>query len=238
MLEKLHDALWSTDGEIVSFYGFLFPTRSVVARLENGDLWVWSPVKPVPALRAELDRLGPVRHLVSPNKMHQLYLQDWHAAYPKALLWGPQSTIRKRHDLKFSQALQDTAPSEWQPDIDQAWFRGSIVMDEIVFFHRPSQTAIVGDLIAAFSDHFLHEHWSWWRRKVAVINGMTANRSHAPLALDWRLSFICRDRTPARAARAKMLSWPCERVIVAHGECRRSDGHAFLARSLEWLGRE
>jgi hypothetical protein len=50
------------------------------------------------------------------------------------------------------------------------------------------------------------------------------------------LSFINRDRAPARTARAKMLSWPCERVIMAHGECRLSDGHAFLARSLEWLG--
>ncbi len=234
MIEKLHDALWITDGEIVRFYGFLFPTRAVIARLENGDLWIWSPVKLIPALRAELDRLGPVRHLVSPNKMHHLYLQDWLAAYPEAKLWGPQSTIRKRRDLKFCEALQDNAPSEWRPGIDQAWFRGSIAMDEIAFFHRPSRTVIVADLIAAFSDPFLHKHWSWWQRLVATINGMTADKSHAPLALDWRLSYV--NRPLGRAARAKVLSWPCEQVIVAHGECRRSDGHAFLARSLEWLG--
>lgn len=32
-------------------------------------------------------------------------------------------------------------------DIDQAVFRGSIAMDEVVFFHRASRTAIFGDLI-------------------------------------------------------------------------------------------
>jgi hypothetical protein len=52
MLEQLHELLWLAEGEIVSFYGFPYPTRSVVARLESGDLWVWSPIRLVPALRA------------------------------------------------------------------------------------------------------------------------------------------------------------------------------------------
>jgi hypothetical protein len=235
MLEQVHDILWIADGEIVNFWGFPFPTRSVVARLGNGDLWIWSPVKLTSALRAELDRLGPVRHLVSPNKMHHLHLREWNVAYPQALLWGPRSTVRKRSDLAFREPLQDAAPSEWQPDIDQAWFRGSFAMDEVVFFHRPSRAVLVADLIAAFSDRFLSEHWSWWQRPIAAAIGMAADKPHAPLDhLDWQLSFV--NRVPARAARAKVLSWPCERVIMAHGEWRRSDGHAFLESSFSWLG--
>jgi hypothetical protein len=231
MLEKIHDALWLAEGEIVSWYGFPYPTRSVVARLESGGLWVWSPIKLVPDLRAELDRIGPVRHLVSPNKFHHLYLQDWNAAYPQAQLWGPQSTIRKRGELEFREPIRDSAPSEWQPDIDQAWFRGSIAMDEVVFFHRPSRSVIVADLIQAFSDRFIREHWRWWQRRLARIEGIVAEKGLAPL--EWRLSFL--NRAPARAARVKALSWQCERVIMAHGEWRRSDGHAFLERSLDWL---
>jgi len=104
-------------------------------------------------------------------------------------------------------------------------------MDEVVFLHRPSRTAIVADLIQTFSDRFLREHWGWWRF-MAWVGGLTEKQAGAPR--DWRASFI--NRAPARAARAKMLSWPCERVIMAHGEWRRSDGHAFLQRSLAWLG--
>ncbi|MFZ0495427.1 MAG: hypothetical protein WBD78_04750 [Methylocella sp.] len=137
MLEKIHDTLWLAEGEIVSFYGIPYPTRSVIARLADGDLWVWSPITLVQELRTQLDRRGRVAHLVSPNKLHHLYLEDWKAVYPDAELWGPQSTIRRHRGLAFREALRDIPPPEWQSDIDQAWFRGSIVMDEIIFFHPP-----------------------------------------------------------------------------------------------------
>jgi hypothetical protein len=234
MVEQIDEALWIADGEIVSFLGIPFPTRSVIVRLVGGDLWVWSPVRLAPDLRADLDRLGRVRHLVSPNKMHHLYLKDWSKAYPQAQLWGPQSTIRKCSDLKFREALEDHVPSDWGSDIDLAWFRGSRAMDEIVFLHRPSRTVFVADLIAGFSDEFLRAHGGWWQLPLARFLGMMADDYRAPL--DWRLSFLLVDRAPALAARAKILSWGCERVIMAHGEWRRADGHAFLERKLEWLG--
>jgi hypothetical protein len=231
MLEQVHDTLWVAEGEIVSFFGIAYPTRSVIARLENGQLWIWSPVKLTDDLRAEVDRLGSIRHLVSPNKLHHLYLQEWKAAYPEATLWGPQSTIKKCSNLSFHEALKDSPPSEWRSDIDQAWFRGSFAMDEIVFFHRPSATAIIADLIQTFSDSFLREHWGWWRF-LARLDGLTEDQACAPL--EWRLSFI--NRAPARRARDKALSWNCRRVIVAHGEWPRENGNAFLAKSFRWLG--
>jgi hypothetical protein len=219
------------EGEIVSFFGAPYPTRSVIAKLENGDLWVWSPIKLTAALRAAVDDLGPVGHLVSPNKLHHLYLREWKAAYPAARLWGPQSTVRKLPHFKFQQALRDSPPQEWLADIDQAWFRGSFAMDEVVFLHRPSATAIVADLIQTFSDDFLRAHWGWWRF-LARLDGLTQDQACAPL--EWRLSFI--NRAPARRARDKALSWKCKRVIVAHGECAWENGEAVLAKSFRWLG--
>jgi hypothetical protein len=230
VLEQVHDALWVAEGGTVSFFGLPYPTRSAIARLKNGDLWVWSPVKLTAALRTEVDRLGPVRHLVSPNKLHHLYLREWKAAYPEAQLWGPQTTIKKRPDLRFREALRDSPPPEWFTDIDQAWFRGSFAMDEIVFLHRPSATAIVADLIQTFDDNFLRENWGWWRF-LARLDGLTKDQACAPL--EWRLSFI--NRAPARRARDKVLSWNCQRVIVAHGEWPRANGNAFLAKSFRWL---
>jgi hypothetical protein len=227
----VHPALWIAEGAIVRFYGAPYPTRSVIARLGNGDLWVWSPVKLTSALRAQVDQLGPVRHLISPNKLHHLYLQEWKAAYPQAALWGPQSTIKKCSGLSFREALQDNPPPEWLGDIDQAWFRGSFAMDEIVFLHRPSATVIVADLIQTFSDRFLREHWGWLRY-LARFDGLTEDKACAPL--EWRLSFI--NRAPARRARDKVLNWNCQRVIVAHGELPRANGHAVLEKSFRWLG--
>lgn len=231
MLEQAHEALWIAEGEIVRFYGSPYPTRSAIVRLANGDLWVWSPVKLTADFRAEVDRLGPVRHLVSPNKLHHLFLPEWKAAYPEAQLWGPQSTVRKCPDLQFREPLRDNPATEWLSDIDQAWFRGSFAMDEIVFLHRPSATAIVADLIQTFSDAFLRQHWGPFRF-LARMDGLTEDQACAPL--EWRLSFI--DRAPARRARDKVLGWSCQNLIVAHGERSGSIDHAFLARSFAWLG--
>ena len=231
MLTPVHESLWIAEGDLVNFYGLSYPTRSVIARLHDGDLWVWSPVNLTAELRNDVDRLGPVRHLVSPNKLHHLYLKAWKSVYPEASLWGPQSTIRKRSDLTFREALRDNPPGDWLPDIDQAWFSGSFAMDEIVFLHRPSATVIVADLIQTFSDRFLREHWGFWRF-LARLDGLTQDKACAPL--EWRLSFI--NRAPTRRARDKVLSWNCDRVIVAHGECQLTNGHAFLANSFRWLG--
>lgn len=232
-LEEIGDSIWLAEGEIVSFYGFPYPTRSVIVRLDTGDLWIWSPIKAATGLLEEVTRLGEVAHLVSPNKIHHLYLQDWKGLFPNAQLWGLQSTIDKRWSLKFREPLSDTPPKEWQSDLDQTWFRGSPFLDEVVFFHRPSRTVIVADLIENFSHSFLRKHWSWWQRPLAKLDGITVDKAHAPL--EWRLSFI--NRRLARKARHKILGWNSERVIMAHGEWQRSGGHAFLEKSFSWLGR-
>ena len=231
MIEQVAESLWVVEGECVSFMRFAYPTRSAIVRLGNGDLWVWSPVKLTPELHAAVDGFGPVRHLVSPNKLHHLFLPEWHAAYPEALLWGPQSTIRKCPDLPFQEPLRDTPPVEWASDIDQAWFRGSFAMDELAFFHRSSRTAIVADLVQTFNEEFLRKHWGRWRF-LARLDGITEEQAGAPR--DWRLSFI--NRRLARRARDKVLSWNCQRVVLAHGELPLSNGNGFLKTSLRWLG--
>ncbi len=67
-LTPLAEAIWLGEGAIVDFYGFPYPTRCLVVRLADGGLWVWSPVELTADLRAEVEALGPVAHLVSPNK--------------------------------------------------------------------------------------------------------------------------------------------------------------------------
>jgi hypothetical protein len=40
---------------------------------------------------------------------------------------------------------------------------------------------------------------------------------------------------PARRAKAKVLSWEPERVIVAHGMWARSGGRDVIEQGLHWL---
>jgi hypothetical protein len=154
-LESIDYDMWLAERENVTFYGFLYPTRSVVVRLPHDRLWIWSPIALTQALRGEIKALGAVVHLVTPNILHHLYLKHWKAAFPTASLWGPRSTIEKRPDLAFQPALNDEPPSKWAEVIDQAWFRGWPFLDEIEFFHRFSATAIIADISQNFSSAFL-----------------------------------------------------------------------------------
>jgi len=233
MLQSIADGIWIVEGSDVSFHGFPYPTRMVIVRLADGGLWIWSPVELSAEVLADLSRIGHVSHLVSPNRLHHLFLSQWRERFSQALLWGPASTIAKRPDLTFEPALTDEPPEAWSSEIDQAWFRGSSLLDEIVFFHKASGTAIFGDLVQAFGDRYLRERWKPWQRTMARLLGITARAgAHAPL--DMRLSFL--GRRSAREARRKVLNWRPERIVMAHGEWQRHDGLPFIERSLAWLG--
>lgn len=230
-LVPIGENIWLVEGDVVSFYGFAYPTRMVVVRLGNGLVWVWSPIGLSANLRSEVDEIGRVAHLVSPNKIHHLYLQDWKASYPAAKLWGLQSTIRKRRDLDFQAPLTDESPDEWAGDLDQFWFTGSPALDEVVFLHRPSRTAILADLSENFSEGFLQEHWAPWQRAIARIWKIVEPWGYAPLEL--RVSWW--KRAGARAPLGRLLETNPEQVVMAHGEWQRDGGRAYLEKAFAWL---
>ena len=232
MVAQFAEDLWIAEGEIVNFYGFAYPTRSVIIRLADGSLWVWSPIRLTGDLKDEVLKLGQPAHFVSPNKIHHLFLSAWHKAFPEAKLWGPRSTVGKRIDLPFETPLEDEPPLQWADRLDQVWFNGSPILDEVVFFHRTSRTVILADLSENFSDRFLNENWKPWQRWIAKRWGIVEGRGYAPL--EWRLTFF--DRKATRRARDRMMAWDVERVIMAHGEVQDAGGRRFLEKAFEWVG--
>jgi len=232
-LRQLGENFWIAEGPIVDFYSFPYPTRMAVARLAIGALWIWSPIPLTDSLRAELEALGRPAHLVSPNKLHHLFMGDWASEFPGARLWGLPPVIRKRADLKFTGVLSDEPPEDWRGEIGHALVRGSLIMDEIVFFHRASRTALFADLIENFSMEFLRNTpgWQGWKTTYARLDGITEPVGRAPL--EWRLSFV--RRASARAALGRVLAWDPVNVVMAHGTIARGGAPAFIRESFAWL---
>lgn len=230
-LEQLGQGIWLADGPVVDFYGFPYSTRMALVRLRDGGLWVWSPIALDDGLRAAVDALGEVRHLVSPNKIHHLFLGEWHEAYPQAKLWGPPSTIAKRADLPFTGPLGDGSPPEWAGQIDQYLFDNSRFLEEVAFVHRASRTAIFADLSENFSAAFIAGHWSWWQRPIARLWKIVEGWGYAPLEL--RATF--RRRAAARRKIAAIIAAGVTNVVMAHGEVARGNGTAYLRQCFAWL---
>ena len=219
--------IWVAEGPVVSFYGFPYPTRMVVIRLCDGSLFVWSPIALTPELKTDVETLGAVAHLVSPNKIHHLFLKAWKDAYPRARIYVLDELKKRKPALPIDAILEETPEQAWVNDIDQAIVRGSFAMSEAVFFHRKSRTAIFGDLIENFSPDW----FKGWKGFVARLDGIVSPHPGAPR--EWRLSF--RNRKLARAALARILAWQPEQVVMAHGIMVRNDGVGFIRHAFGWL---
>ena len=229
MLQPFGEDIWLADGPTTAVTGFVYPTRMAVVRLPDGGLFIWSPVALSADLRAAVDAMGEVRHLIAPNSLHHLFLGEWRSAWPAAALHAPPGLRRRRSDLRFDADLGDAPAAEWAESLDQVQMRGNLITTEVVFFHRRSRTVLVTDLI----QHFDRGAFQGWRALVARLDLMTAPQPQTPRK--FRAAFV--DRRAARAALARILAWPAEKVVMAHAEPVTADGRAFLACAFAWLGR-
>jgi hypothetical protein len=227
MLKEFGPSLYLADGPTVSFFDFPYPTRMAVARLSDGSAWVWSPIALTEELATEVQTIGPVRYIVSPNKLHHLFLREWADRWPDARLYAPPGLARKKSELCFYAELDDEPSPSWAADIDQVIFRGSFAMEEVVFFHRASSTAIVCDLIQRHSESKI----SGWKGMLMRLDGLVGNRGSTPR--EWRASFL--RRGPARTARGKVLEWNPERLLIAHGECVHTGAAEIISAALSWI---
>ena len=84
-----------------------FTTRMTVIRLENGDLFLHSPIAFDQGLADELSRLGTIRHLISPNQFHYAHIGEWQRKCPRAIAglmparftYASTATLILRHQM-------------------------------------------------------------------------------------------------------------------------------------------
>lgn len=100
-------------------------------------------------------------------------------------------------------------------------------MEEVVFFHRASGTAIFGDLIQRFPAAMA----TGWKGLAMRLDGLVGPNGSTPR--DWRLSFL--SRKAARAARQRVLEWKPQRLLIAHGECATSKAAEIIEAALRWI---
>ncbi len=236
VLKPVSNQIWIVDGPIIRMsLGMAkvpFPTRMVVIQLANGELFIWSPIPLEPSLKTEIDRLGPVAHIVSPNKLHYASIQQWKDAYPKATAWASPG-VRKRAAsqkirVNFDNDLTSKPDEAWSRDIDHLIMQGNHFLNEVVFFHKSSKALIVADMIQNFEPTKMPPKIHWLLR----FGGVCYPDGQTPL--DLRLLFFG-NKNKARSCLQQMIDWQPERLIVAHGHWYDKNGTAELLRAFRWL---
>lgn len=220
-LQPIAQDLWVVDDWQPVGPGVVFPSRMVVVRLPDGGLWLHSPIAIDPALAAAIDALGTVRAVVEPNLFHHLHAEAAARQWPAAELLGLPGHAAKQKAVQF--ASLDDAVSRWKPEIDTLAVRGIPTLEERVFFHVPTATLLVTDLV--FN---IHEP-----RGFAMPWLLRAVGAHRRFAQSRSVRFMTRDRQAAAESARAILAWPIERVVMSHGEIVATDAHSVLESALE-----
>ena len=226
MKELVPDRLWFREMPL-RLYGIELGTRMSVVRLsgEGGGLWLHSPVALDQRLREELDELGRVRFVVCPNLGHHMFVGDYFSAYPDAGFYAAPGLPEKRSDLPFDGVLGDESELGWTRDLEQAVFRGTRMVREVVFCHQESRTLIVADLVQSAD--------SASPMLTRLEKRLTGTYKRPGMPLPFRLGF--RDKAAARASVERILSWDFDRILLCHGPIVESGGKAVFREAYSFL---
>lgn len=226
-LRPFAEDIWLLEGDTVHLKGIPFPTRSVIIRLNNGEVFVHSPIALTPERIAAVNTLGSVTHLIEPNRIHSLYLEAWRREWPQATAWVSPRFSDHHPEIDADVILENEAPPAWRNQIDQIVIEGHSVLDEVWFCHRASGSLIVTDLIQKHDpagNDFV-------RRLLKRAAGLLGEKGGT--AIDIRLSF--KDRKLARFCLEEVLDWEFERLILSHGLCLTACAKAEVRRAMSWL---
>ena len=156
---------------------------------------------------------------------HHLFVGEWQDAYPDAATYVAPGLDTKRADLTITSVLTNDPEPGWDGTIDQVLVDGFPFANEVVFFLRPSATLIATDLmfnVGPSSPPFTR----------FVIRLIGSYGRVSPTLLE---KLLIRDRVAFRRSLERILEWPFERVVVAHGDVSEAGGREELIRTYRWL---
>jgi hypothetical protein len=197
--------------------------RMTIVRFDNGDLLIHDPCEISDLIKREIDAIGEVRYIIAPGSYHHLFVTDFQQKYPQAETFLCPGLERKRPDINFDWILGNRPDHRWGNVFDQVVVQGTKYMWEVAFFHKPSKTLILVDLLENIGDDFRHPTSLllrfWWK----VVYRMWNNPKAAP---EYQMGWGKKDIV--KKALNRILSWKPERIILAHGELVESNTQSVL----------
>ena len=227
------DEIWTVDGPEVRYrlagVAIPCPTRMTVVRFQDGTLWLHSPVAYSHELTGALDSLAEITAIVAPNSFHHEHVAKWHSVYRDATVYSGSELAKRLGKSADWAAIDATQPANWSATF------GYVICDlgqfkEIVFFHRPSSTLIVTDLMQNFEASRIQSPMT---RFLLWVGGATGPNGRASIEI--RLAGFGR-RKKLRNALQQIADWQPSGIILSHGLCYKTNAINELRRAFAWVG--
>lgn len=227
----IENSIWIKDYP-VRYAGCDLHARMVIIRLLNGKLFLHSPCKITARLKEEIKCLGTVEFIVAPGTFHYLHILSAQQAFPEAEILICPGVEQKLPELEFDWFLGDKPDPRLAEDFAQVLVHGSRIMTEVVFFHKPSRTLLLVDLIENITDETPDSNRVlkfWWK----IVFHMWNHPKPAPeYQMGWK------NKRAAQRSLNRILKFDFDKIILAHGDLILSDAKVIAQqawyRPLHW----
>jgi hypothetical protein len=230
VLKPVDDHIWIVDSGPLHVGGVLpLPVRMTVMQLEDDTVLLHSPTSYDAALREAIEQVGPVRHLLAPNSAHWSFIKEWKDHIPESLAWAAPGLRQRRQvkqsNIRWHDDLGMSSQAVWASDLDQIEVPGIAGFREVCFFHKPSASLVVTDII----QNLERQHMSTGMR---LFSDLTGAHEKAPIYL--RLVVKLKGDAAKQAAH-RLVALEPRRVIFSHGAWFEDNAADRLRKALSWL---
>lgn len=180
-------------------------------RLSSGKLIIHSTAHFSEKDTAAIRSSGEPGWLVEAMVDHDTFSSEGHAAFPEVPFFAPEKFGER---VEFPVCSLQEPPPEWLPEIEVIQVRGIPKMDEYVFFHHPSGTLVVCDLLFNFPE--ISSLWA----KLLLTPTLGLNPSPG---FSKRVRMAIKDREEFSESLRQILALPIRRIVPGHGEVLEHD---------------
>ncbi|KAK7683522.1 hypothetical protein QCA50_013356 [Cerrena zonata] len=205
------------------FFGlFAIGGRSTAIKLTSGLLWIVASTPFTAETKDAIDKMGTVGYILAANVDHHFFLSQWKRAYPAAVMIGVDGLeAKKKEDWRFDGLYgvdwEDTKYG-FEDEIQSCYFSGFAKKD-VAWFHLPSKTLIVADLVFNLPANEQHSQ-SKTPPKLPFFFPKFDPYSQGLQRFLWAQG----KNTEAMQRNAKTVAfWDFERIIPCHGDVIEKD---------------
>lgn len=216
--EVVADGLWSLTRQLRIPPGPILPTRTTLIRDAAGGVIVVAPPPPHEETFAAIEALGRVAALVAPNSFHYLYLNDAARRFPDASRYLAPGLGARVSDLAEGTEMPSPALGA---DLEQIVLDSGRGVSEVILYHTASRTLLLTDCAFHLVDVAGVATRLFWRA-FGVPAGFGPSRTARLMLLP--------PREQLAAVLKRVLAWPFERILVAHGSIVDRDARRVFER--------
>jgi len=219
-MKKIAEHIWISEKDF-SLMGADLGNRMTVIELNDNKLVLHSPHAYDQKTQELLDKIGTVQYIITPNRFHGLFANDWMTQYPSAEHYAV-SEVRETFNEQPT-ILNDLDFSPWAPQLLMQPMVGMDKLNEYVFFHPLSQTLILTDL--CFN---IQKPGSLWSKVFFRMND--SYKKFGPSRI--MKSMISNGEQLGNTLR-DILDWDFDRIILSHGDIVEIGGKEMLTKAFK-----